>query len=27
VLDIWYGLVTADDLLQQVLEPEELERV
>lgn len=27
VLDIWYGLVTADDLLQQVFEPEELERV
>lgn len=25
VLDIWYGLVTADDLLQQVFEPEELE--
>ncbi len=27
VLEIWYGLVTADDLLQQVFEPEERERV
>jgi uncharacterized protein (DUF2252 family) len=27
VLEIWYDLVTADDLLQQVFEPEERERV
>ena len=27
VLEIWYDLVTADDLLQQVFEPEERERL